>query len=111
MPTQQSTTASRKLSSRRAVDGVKKRGYCAKTSGKDVPWWQVELKAVYVIKEVEISSVCSGKSSFFKIVIAKKHKHESEHSLSRLAGILNISAKYNKTPQVERIWDMILIHQ
>ena len=79
MSTQQSTTASRALSSRRAVDGDKKRGYCAKTSGTDVPWWQVELKAVYVIKEVEISGGCSGKSPFLKIVITKKHKHESEH--------------------------------
>jgi len=76
MSTQQSTTARRRYSSRRAVDGVKKRGYCTQTSGKDVPWWQVELKAVYVIKEVDISGVCSSKSLFLKIVITKKHTRQ-----------------------------------
>ena len=59
--TQQSTTANRTYSSSRAVDGNKKSGHCAQTSGTDVPWWQVELQAMYVIKQVKITGGCPGK--------------------------------------------------
>ena len=59
MPTRQSTTKTRSRSSDQAIDGHI--NSCAQTSGKDVPWWQVELNAVYVIEEVEITGGCACK--------------------------------------------------
>ena len=61
MSTRQSTTKTRSHSSSHAVDGHISRGVCAQTSGTDVPWWQVELNAVYVIEEVEITGGCACK--------------------------------------------------
>lgn len=67
MLTQQSTTNVSRYSSDKAVDGntnvSMSQGSCARTSGTDVPWWQVDLKAVYEIREVSITNRgdCCGK--------------------------------------------------
>ena len=61
MRTSQSTTHKSSRSSGHAVDGLILSGDCAQTSGKDVPWWQVELNAMYVIEEVEITGGCDSK--------------------------------------------------
>ena len=83
--TQQSTTKRRAYSSSQAVDGNKKGGNCAQTSGTDVPWWQVELKAVYVIQEVEITGGCSGTLSLLKTETTGKHKCERVPSTPNFA--------------------------
>ena len=61
-PTKQSSTSmpARKFAARMAVDNNPQ--LCAFTSGRDVPWWQVDLGAVFRIQKVVITNgdVASG---------------------------------------------------
>ena len=61
-PTKQSSTSmpAREFAARMAVDGNPH--LCSFTSGKDVPWWLVELGAVFRIQKVVITNgdVASG---------------------------------------------------
>ena len=54
--TKQSSTSmpAHKFAARMAVDGSPH--VCAFTSGRDVPWWQVELGAVFRIHKVVITN-------------------------------------------------------
>ena len=100
---QQSSTYKRTYPSSRAVDGNKKGGYCAQTSGTDVPWWQVELTAVNVIQEVEVTGGCSGTFSLLTTDTTGKHICKRVHPTRTFAFTPNTSATSSKTPPTQSI--------
>ena len=70
-PTKQSATLHSLVSSK-AVDGSKTKPNCSQTTSTRGSWWQVDLEAVYEIREVVITNVQDNEcelSCFFDCII------------------------------------------